>query len=255
MAESRVDHAPQADVIDDMELARRSLLSWGELLATLARCGMGPDAEVRRPNFVGGRATIVGANPWYNGGSVPVGTTPPADDPLLPHCVWTVADAVPGRVEDTRIAIPLMGLLLDDPSVRLQAGEGVVPEAPPFSVVADMNDSAYGVSRSLSTLIATLDDDRFQPYGLRDPASGRFVCTAMTLTLGDDVGVHYVATDKEFRRRGLATQLVSAILMQMRDKGIRTATLQSTQAGRPLYERLGFRQVGIMRAFMRPAVE
>lgn len=46
------------------------------------------------------------------------------------------------------------------------------------------------------------------------------------------------------RRRGLARALMLHVLADAWHKGARTASLQSTRTGRPLYAGLGFRPVG-----------
>ena len=75
----------------------------------------------------------------------------------------------------------------------------------------------------------------------------------MTLTRGADVSIQYVATPDRFRRRGLATALLRAILAGAYASGARTATLQASPDGRPVYERLGFRTVATLRGFANTA--
>ena len=100
-------------------------------------------------------------------------------------------------------------------------------------------------------LAARIADDRVATVGVR--SDGRFVCVAVTLTLGDDLGIHYVATESTHRRRGLATALLSTVLDRAAADGMRTATLQASPDGRPVYLRMGFRPVGLLRAHVRPA--
>lgn len=73
---------------------------------------------------------------------------------------------------------------------------------------------------------------------------GRAVATAYTHRNGTDCGIYAVGTQPHWRRRGLARALVEHVLADARDAGMRTATLQSTPMGLPLYEALGFRAVG-----------
>ncbi len=49
-----------------------------------------------------------------------------------------------------------------------------------------------------------------------------------------------VYVEPEFRKRGLAHELVERCMAEARRRGIRVVTLHSSQAGRPIYERLGF---------------
>lgn len=49
-----------------------------------------------------------------------------------------------------------------------------------------------------------------------------------------------VYVDPEYRKRGLAHELVVRSMAEARRRGIRVVALHSSQAGRPIYERLGF---------------
>lgn len=55
-----------------------------------------------------------------------------------------------------------------------------------------------------------------------------------------DCGVYFVATDPDYGGRGLATRLMTAALLEARERGCTTSTLQSSRAGRPLYEAMGY---------------
>lgn len=70
------------------------------------------------------------------------------------------------------------------------------------------------------------------------------VSAAWTYRDGADVGVYAVGTPPQWRRRGLASALMRHILGEYFRRGARTASLQSTLMGRPLYESLGFTAVG-----------
>jgi ribosomal protein S18 acetylase RimI-like enzyme len=59
-----------------------------------------------------------------------------------------------------------------------------------------------------------------------------------------DCGVYAVGTVPAMRRRGFARTLVEHVLADAVRAGARTASLQSTRLGKPLYESLGFTPVG-----------
>jgi predicted acetyltransferase len=67
---------------------------------------------------------------------------------------------------------------------------------------------------------------------------------AWTYHHGRDVGVYAVGTVPEWRGRGLARALVLHALADAYRHGARTASLQSTPMGEPLYRSLGFRPAG-----------
>jgi GNAT superfamily N-acetyltransferase len=229
--------------MDDDDLARRSILGFGEMVAAL-----GGDRAIRRPDAVGARLDGAADNHWLDAAVVPLDAEPPADAPELPHSLWTVAPAAPGRVEEPGIAMPCLGVALAglDLAADLDGTQLVAPSLP---VVGAVNDRAYGQADQLEPLIGALDDPRIGAHGLR--VDGEVACVTLTLAVGDDVSVQYVATEQRHRRRGLATRLLKAVLAAERERGMRTATLQASPDGLPVYERLGFRRVATLKAFLR----
>jgi GNAT superfamily N-acetyltransferase len=125
-------------------------------------------------------------------------------------------------------------------------------EVPPLALLGDVNERAYDDPGFFSAFVQTLRDDRARVHGLRE--NGAFACVALTFAVGDDLGIHFVATEAEHRRRGLATRLVRALLTAARDEGMRTATLQASADGLPVWERIGFRRVALLRGYLRPSV-
>jgi predicted GNAT family acetyltransferase len=71
-------------------------------------------------------------------------------------------------------------------------------------------------------------------------ADGRAVAQAVTNTQGGAVGVFGVATLPEYRRHGIGTAITAFAIDDVRDE-TDIAWLQSTDMGRPLYDRMGFR--------------
>ena len=73
---------------------------------------------------------------------------------------------------------------------------------------------------------------------------GLAVAAAWSFLHGADCGIYAVETSPKWRRRGLARALVEHVLAAAQREGARTASLQSTRMGQPLYESLGFEPVG-----------
>jgi len=80
--------------------------------------------------------------------------------------------------------------------------------------------------------------------GLRAYASEDYDSGLVLQRSGTDAYVSMVFTKPEARGRGLATAVLTAALRDARDRGARTATLQSTPMAESLYVRHGFRPVG-----------
>lgn len=232
----------------DEDLARRSILGFGETVAVLGQAGIGPDAVIRQADAIGARIPAVAGNPWFDAVVVPPGLAPPSDHARLPGCVWTTAAAVPGRVEAPEIATPCLGIALDawdlDPD-----GAPLDRDAPPLAELGAMNERAYGEAGWFVPLVRALRDPRVRTHGVRDGAV--FVCVALTLDVEDDLSIHYVATEESHRRRGLASRVVLGALADARRRGLRSASLQASADGLPVWSRLGFRHVATLRGYLR----
>ncbi|MDX1433229.1 MAG: GNAT family N-acetyltransferase [Gammaproteobacteria bacterium] len=77
---------------------------------------------------------------------------------------------------------------------------------------------------------------------VRDERSGRALGVGMWIPYGDDVALMgMIIVDPAHQGMGIGRRLVETL---MADAGDRTLLLNSTDAGRPLYEKLGFRTLG-----------
>src|SRR5437764_9593530 len=83
---------------------------------------------------------------------------------------------------------------------------------------------------------------RLEPRGCFAAAvGGRVVGTATTTTYGRELAwVGMVLVDPEYRRRGIASRLMSAALAYLDDGAVATVKLDATPDGHPVYEKLGF---------------
>jgi len=72
------------------------------------------------------------------------------------------------------------------------------------------------------------------------PANPKDPCTQRAVILN-------VYTEPEFRKQGIARQIMLIILAWLKQKGFQGANLHASDAGRPLYEKLGFEATNEMR--------
>jgi len=72
------------------------------------------------------------------------------------------------------------------------------------------------------------------------PANPKDPCTERAVILN-------VYTEPEFRKRGVARQVMATILIEVRQQGLRAVNLHASAEGRHLYEKLGFEATNEMR--------
>ncbi len=112
-----------------------------------------------------------------------------------------------------------------------------------WKLTTEINDLAYGYARgTYSSGFGVAPGEGMRAYGAA--ADGTAASTTVTLDVGADCGVYAVATLPEARGRGLAGALIHAALLDARARGCRTSTLQASRGGAPVYERLGYADVG-----------
>jgi GNAT superfamily N-acetyltransferase len=87
--------------------------------------------------------------------------------------------------------------------------------------------------------------EHFHIYLARDER-GEPGCVVGTVHHRGDCGVTLVGTAPAARGRGLATAAMRYALAEATGAGCTTTTLQASAAGRPIYERMGFREFGTM---------
>ncbi len=118
---------------------------------------------------------------------------------------------------------------------------GVEPGPCDARTAAELNDRAYGYGEDgfRAALAGETTIAWHGAFAGREPVG----CVG-TIAIGDDCCVTGVATPSEHRGRGIASWLMLRALAAAREDGARTASLQATRAGTPIYERLGFADHG-----------
>jgi [ribosomal protein S18]-alanine N-acetyltransferase len=80
----------------------------------------------------------------------------------------------------------------------------------------------------------------------------------IAFSVGTDAEVLNVAVDPQYRGRGLAGQMLDAVLIQLGGQGVRAAFLEvreSNQPARSLYKSRGFSEIGRRKNYYRRPVE
>jgi ribosomal protein S18 acetylase RimI-like enzyme len=123
-------------------------------------------------------------------------------------------------------------------------------DAAPIEEVWRVNDLAYGYeSGTFERGLGAPPDGVYRFYRAR--LDGETACVVGTADVEGDCGMYWVATLPEARGRGLVSRLMSIALAAGRDLGSDISTLQATKLGRPVYERLGYRDVGTLQMWER----
>jgi ribosomal protein S18 acetylase RimI-like enzyme len=155
----------------------------------------------------------------------------------LRHAGMAVASASPG-----------MGAALQDLKIDLTTANPH-PNAD-LPTVGRVNDLAYGnVDSRLERTLTTLKEGTLRGY--KADLNGAPAAVALALHHDEDCGVSFVATVPKARRQGLATQVMRSALADAQRHHLTTITLQATELGERLYQRLGLRRLCPMELWER----
>jgi GNAT superfamily N-acetyltransferase len=146
--------------------------------------------------------------------------------------------------EPRAMAAPLAEIDLGD-------GAGAIDwrHAERLEEVAPVVGPAFGVTPA--TTLASGEGLRQDLRFVIARAGGADAACVGTLDLDGDCGVYMVATLERARGRGLATALMRQALLETRERGMETTSLQATRMGAPIYSRLGYRDLGAIQMWER----
>lgn len=100
---------------------------------------------------------------------------------------------------------------------------------------------ASELSNPLSLWLVALEGERLAGY-------------VGSQTVLDETDMMNIAVHPDFRRRGLAQELITALIAALRERGSRCLTLEVRASNAPakgLYEKMGFQQVGLRKNYYR----
>jgi ribosomal protein S18 acetylase RimI-like enzyme len=184
----------------------------------------------------------------------------------LPFAVWTGPGAPEGTGEvlaglGLRLAEEEPGLTLDLAGWQPQGEEGKSP------VEVQVVDDGARLAEFGRTLAAVLDPPEESVAEFFQRAAGALLSPTGSLTLlvgscdqapvatcqvlvADGVaGVYNVATLRGYQRRGIGTAMVVAALDVAMGRGCEVASLLASAEGLPVYQRIGFRECCLFRAY------
>jgi GNAT superfamily N-acetyltransferase len=111
--------------------------------------------------------------------------------------------------------------------------------------LAAINEQAYGLpAGEFGGPLEALGQDRAHLYLALE--RGEPAACAAAIDAGEDCGIYCVATRPQSRGRGLASALMRRALSDAWERGCTTSSLQSSELGLPLYEHLGYRDLGAL---------
>ena len=109
-----------------------------------------------------------------------------------------------------------------------------------MELIRVINETAYGFPPGDFPPMAPLPGTEAYLASL----DGTTVGTTLVWDRGPDAEVTFVATLPEARGRGIAGRLLGHALERERESGRSASTLIATKLGFPVYEKLGYRDVG-----------
>jgi GNAT superfamily N-acetyltransferase len=121
----------------------------------------------------------------------------------------------------------------DDPGLEIRAEMDM-------ELVRWINEVAYGYPPGDFPPMAQMPDTEVYLADL----GGQTVCTALLWDRGDDTEVTFIATLPEARGRGISERILAHALERERERDKLASTLIATKLGFPVYEKLGYREVG-----------
>jgi ribosomal protein S18 acetylase RimI-like enzyme len=115
--------------------------------------------------------------------------------------------------------------------------------------VGRINDRAYGTTDVFQRIMGEGPAAPELTYVTR--VDGEPAASVISYHHRGDCSIWWVATVPEARGRGLAAGLMRRALADGKARGCEISTLQATKLGRPLYERLGYRDFGTIQMWER----
>ena len=114
---------------------------------------------------------------------------------------------------------------------------------------ADIGSEAFGYQIDLSVIQRLVDDEHIQL--LIGWENGQAIACGLLYKTGDIIGVHQVGVKQAFQGKGFAKCFMLDLIAACALWQGKYVVLQASQAGKPLYEKLGFKSQFLIKNFQR----
>jgi GNAT superfamily N-acetyltransferase len=164
---------------------------------------------------------------------------------MSPHVAQALAPVATRLGFTARGAAPLMVLRPDvvvEPGRPVSIARALGPEL--VAIAGDLIAAAFDTPRDVIArcidvcMTETAGVETWIAWGDEGP-----MCTVSVAPTGDTAGISLMATPPEHQRKGIGRALLTQVIADYRRRGVERFHLGSSQAGRRLYESLGFKLV------------
>jgi ribosomal protein S18 acetylase RimI-like enzyme len=125
-----------------------------------------------------------------------------------------------------------------------------IREEPDYGLLSSLNEVAYGFAPGEFPVMRGVPPVLRTYLGSID---GETVGCAGAFAHDGDCEIVFVAVLPEGRGRGISGRLMARALADAAEQGLETTTLQATKLGYPVYEKLGYRDLGELQMWERRA--
>ncbi len=126
-----------------------------------------------------------------------------------------------------------------------------------LDVISEIEHECFSSPWSAKELTSVLQNPAFHSYTATD-GNGDVVGYVMLYCVTDEADIVNVAVTRKKRRRGYATLLMAKAMSAAKENGVATLFLEcreSNSAARGLYEKIGFSEIGVRKAYYTNPVE
>lgn len=150
----------------------------------------------------------------------------------------TVEKPSPDNAITIKTSLMAMHLFLDNVVGKEHKSMIVVNSHEALSQWCHACGLAFGYQIPIQSLIPLLNDDNATLLAFQE--NGEMVGTAILYQSGENMGIHQVGVLPNFQGRGLGKALMLDLVERTKSKGCSTMTLQASNAGTPIYLKMGF---------------